>query len=115
MKNPIRNKILKSGTRFSDLFLYEVLWKFKAFFKNETSSLGVNEINEIFDQVGTSGNGRITSAQFLAQYNMQNRSNEERDFVNEAFVPLVNLFEALDPSNTGYSRNLFLGFQFVKY
>lgn len=64
-------------------------------------SLGVVEIDELFNQADTSHVGRITLTQFLAQYHMQKRLSEEVNFITETFVPSVNLFESLDPSNTG--------------
>uniref|UniRef100_A0A1I7W3M7 LisH domain-containing protein n=1 Tax=Loa loa TaxID=7209 RepID=A0A1I7W3M7_LOALO len=70
----------------------------------ELNSLGIVEIDELFEQADISHVGRITLAQFLAQYHMQKRLSEEVNFITETFVPSVNLFEALDPSNTGTVR-----------
>uniref|UniRef100_A0A0R3RWB8 EF-hand domain-containing protein n=1 Tax=Elaeophora elaphi TaxID=1147741 RepID=A0A0R3RWB8_9BILA len=70
----------------------------------ELSSLGVVEVDELFDQADTSHVERITLAQFLAQYRVQKRLSEEVNFITETLVPSVNLFEALDPSNTGTVR-----------
>ncbi|KAM3726564.1 Ninein [Dirofilaria immitis] len=70
----------------------------------ELNSLGIVEINEIFDQADTSHVGRITLAQFLTYYHIQKQLSEEVNFITETYVPSVNLFEALDPSNTGTIR-----------
>uniref|UniRef100_A0A183HAJ4 EF-hand domain-containing protein n=1 Tax=Onchocerca flexuosa TaxID=387005 RepID=A0A183HAJ4_9BILA len=71
---------------------------------SELNSLGLVEIDELFDQADTSHMGRITLAQFLTQYYMQKQLSEEVNFITETLVPSVNLFEALDPSNTGTIR-----------
>ncbi|VBB26201.1 unnamed protein product [Acanthocheilonema viteae] len=68
------------------------------------NSLEVAQIDELFDQADTSHVERVTLAQFLAQYYMQKRLSEEVNFITETLVPSVNLFEALDPSNTGTVR-----------
>uniref|UniRef100_A0A8R1TU56 EF-hand domain-containing protein n=1 Tax=Onchocerca volvulus TaxID=6282 RepID=A0A8R1TU56_ONCVO len=70
----------------------------------ELNSLGVFEIDELFDQADTNHMGHITLAQFLTQYYMQKQLSEEVNFITETFVSSVNLFEALDPSNTGTIR-----------
>lgn len=71
------------------------------FFEKQLFSLGVFEIDELFDQADTNHMGHITLAQFLTQYYMQKQLSEEVNFITETFVSSVNLFEALDPSNTG--------------
>uniref|UniRef100_A0A915PXV1 UDENN domain-containing protein n=1 Tax=Setaria digitata TaxID=48799 RepID=A0A915PXV1_9BILA len=70
----------------------------------ELNSLGLVEIDELFDQADTNHVGRIKLSQFLAQFQIQKRLGEEVNFITETFVPSVNLFEALDPSNTGTIR-----------
>ncbi|CAG9533510.1 unnamed protein product [Cercopithifilaria johnstoni] len=70
----------------------------------ELNSLGVVQINKLFDQADSSHAERITLSQFLAQYHMQKELSEEVNFITEPLVPSVNLFEALDPSNTGTVR-----------
>uniref|UniRef100_A0A7I4KKB3 EF-hand domain-containing protein n=1 Tax=Brugia malayi TaxID=6279 RepID=A0A7I4KKB3_BRUMA len=70
----------------------------------ELNSLGIMEIDKLFDHADTSHIGRITLAQFLAEYQMQKWLSEEVNFITETFIPSVNLFEALDLSNTGSIR-----------
>lgn len=68
------------------------------------------EVDELFDQADVNHVERITLTQFLAQYHMRKRLGEEVNLITETLVPSVNLFEALDPSNTGYSRNIYIEF-----
>ncbi|VDN01027.1 unnamed protein product [Thelazia callipaeda] len=71
---------------------------------SELNSLGLVGIDQLFDKADTTHEGRITLAQLLSQYEIQKQLSEEVDFITETFIPTVNLFEALDPSNTGNIR-----------
>ncbi|VDN20418.1 unnamed protein product [Gongylonema pulchrum] len=73
----------------------------------ELNKLQSVEINALFDRADSEHVGRVTLAQFLAQYHHQKRLSEEVNFITETFMPSVNLFEALDSSRTGLAVFLF--------
>lgn len=101
-KNPFCSKICKDEilSRVIIRFICSTL-SLRIKYSLQSFSLGIVEIDELFDQADTSHVERVTLAQFLAQYHMQKQLREEVNFITETLVPSVNLFEALDPSNTG--------------
>uniref|UniRef100_A0A915AHP8 EF-hand domain-containing protein n=1 Tax=Parascaris univalens TaxID=6257 RepID=A0A915AHP8_PARUN len=67
----------------------------------ELNRLSVVDINAIFDRADTNGTGQITLNDFLSQYKLHKRLSQEVNFITDTFVPSVNLFESIDPSNSG--------------
>ncbi|VDM46614.1 unnamed protein product [Toxocara canis] len=63
--------------------------------------LSVVDINTLFDRADTNGLGQISLSAFLSQFKHHKRLSQEVNFITDTFVPSVNLFEAIDPSNSG--------------
>ncbi|VDM75070.1 unnamed protein product [Strongylus vulgaris] len=63
--------------------------------------LSVVDINGLFERADVERTGRVSVQQFLAQYRLQKRLSAEVHFIADSFVSSLNLFEALDSTNSG--------------
>uniref|UniRef100_A0A1I7X0Z9 EF-hand domain-containing protein n=1 Tax=Heterorhabditis bacteriophora TaxID=37862 RepID=A0A1I7X0Z9_HETBA len=67
----------------------------------DLDQLSVIDINGLFERADADRTGRISVQQFLAQYRLQKRLSAEVHFIADSYVSSLNLFEALDPTNSG--------------
>lgn len=65
------------------------------------AQLSVVDINSLFERADVERTGRISVQQFLAQYRLQKRLSAEVHFIADSFISSLNLFEALDSTNSG--------------
>uniref|UniRef100_A0A158R5R9 EF-hand domain-containing protein n=1 Tax=Syphacia muris TaxID=451379 RepID=A0A158R5R9_9BILA len=59
------------------------------------------DVDNLFDCADPTASEFVSLTQFLKEFKKRKRLSQEVNFINETFIPAVNLFESIDPECTG--------------